>query len=158
MREHHVRMGAGSTAQLAARSAPHAGRVIMGTGGPPLVRMGAGSTAQLAARSAPHAGRVIMGTGGPPLVRMGAGSTAQLAARSVPQAGRVIVGARASQSVTQSAATDLGSGVGGIVAGGAIAAVIEGVSIVHDIANVERDPNSGRIDGATYDLRLALAV
>ena len=146
-----VGMGAGSTAQLAVRSAPHAGRVIMGAGGPPLVGMGAGSTAQLAVRSAPHAGRVIMGAGGPPLVRMGAGSTAQLAARSVPQAGRVIVGARASQSVAQSATSDLGSGVGGIVAGGAIAAVIEGVSIVHDIANVERDLNSGRIDGATYD-------
>ena len=139
-------------AQLATQSASHSGRVIIRSGvGRQLVSTGTGSAAKLALRSAPHAGRVIMGTGGPPLVRMGAGSTAQLAARSVPQAGRVIVGARASQSVAQSAASDLGSGVGGIVAGGAIAAVIEGVSIVHDIANVERDLNSGRIDVATYD-------
>ena len=139
-------------AQLATQSASHSGRVIIRSGvGRQLVSTGTGSAAKLALRSAPHAGRVIMGTGGPPLVRMGAGSTAQLAARSVPQAGRVIVGARASQSVAQSAASDLGSGVGGIVAGGAIAAVIEGVSIVDDIANVQRDLNSGRIDVATYD-------
>ena len=139
-------------AQLATQSTSHSGRVIIRSGvGRQLVSTGTGSAAKLAVRSAPHAARVIIGTGGPPLVRMGAGSTAQLAARSAPQAGRVIVGARASQSVAQSAASDLGSGVGGIVAGGAIAAVIEGVSVVHDIANVERDLNSGRIDGATYD-------
>lgn len=147
-----VSPAAEKVAQLATQSTSHSGRVIIRTGlGRQLVSTGTGSAAKLAVRSAPHAGRVIMGTGGRQLVRMGAGSTAQLAARSAPQAGRVILGTGGSQSVAQSAASDLGSGVGGIVAGGAVAAVIEGVSIVHDIANVEGDLNSGRIDFATYN-------
>ena len=112
--------------------------------------------AKLAAQSASHTGRTIMsGEVGRLLVSKGAGMTGKLAAQSASHTGRVIVTTGMTQSVAQNGlttkmASDVGAGVGGTLAGGALAAAFEGLSMAYDIGKVRGDLATGRIDQKGY--------
>ena len=113
--------------------------------------------AKLAAQSASHTGRTIMSREvGRLLVSKGAGMTGKLAAQSASHSGRVIVTTGMTQSVAQNGlttkmASDVGAGVGGTLAGGALAAAFEGLSMAYDIGKVREDLATGRIDQKEYN-------
>lgn len=80
---------------------------------------------------------------------------AKIAAYSASHTGRVIMRTGMTQSMAQNGlttmASDAGTGVGGILAGGALAAAFEGVSMAYDIGKVQGDLKTGRIDQKGYD-------
>lgn len=80
---------------------------------------------------------------------------AKIAACSASHTGRVIMRTGMTQSMAQNGlttmASDAGTGVGGILAGGALAVAFEGLSMAYDIGKVQGDLKTGRIDHKGYD-------
>ena len=111
--------------------------------------------AKIAACSASHTGRAIMRAEvGPQLVSNGAGMKGKLAVQSASHTGRVIMKTGMTQSMAQNGlttmASDAGTRVGGILAGGALAVAFEGLSMAYDIGKVQGDLETGRIDQKGY--------
>ena len=77
--------------------------------------------------------RLPTGVGLPPLSSLSTG--AGTAAKLISRGGQVI----------------MRTGIGGVLAAGAIAALIEGLSVNHDLNNLQRDLDEKRIDGKQYD-------
>ena len=80
---------------------------------------------------------------------------AKIAACSTSHTGRVIMKTGMTQSMAQNGLTTMtsgaGTGVGGILAGGALVVAFEGVSMAYDIGKVRGDLKTGRIDQKGYD-------
>jgi len=80
---------------------------------------------------------------------------AKIAACSASHTGRVIMRTGMTQSMAQNGLTTMasgaGTGVGGILAGGALAVGFEGLSMACDIGKVQGDLKTGRIDQKGYD-------
>lgn len=80
---------------------------------------------------------------------------AKIAGCSASHTGRVIMRTGMTQSMAQNRLTTMasgaGTGVGGILAGGALAVAFEGVLMAYDIGKVQGDLKTGRIDQKGYD-------
>ena len=80
---------------------------------------------------------------------------AKIAACSASHTGRVIMRTGMTQSMAQNELTTMasgaGTGVGGILAGGALAVAFEGLSMAYDIEKVKGDLKTGKIDQKGYD-------
>ena len=80
---------------------------------------------------------------------------AKIAGCSASHTGRVIMRTGMTQSMAQNRLTTMasgaGTGVGGILAGGALAVAFECASMVYDIGKVQGDLKTGRIDQKGYD-------
>ena len=112
--------------------------------------------AKIAACSASHTGRAIMRAEVErQLVSKGAGMKGKLAVQSASHTKRVIMRTGMTQSMVQNGLTtmalDAGTGVGGILAEGALAVAFEGLSMAYDIGKVYGDLKTRRIDKKGYD-------
>ena len=112
--------------------------------------------AKIAACSASHTGRAIMRAKvGRQLVSKGAEMKGKLAIQSASHTGREIMRTGMTESMAPNGLTTMasvaGTGVGGILAGGALAVAFEGLSMACDIAKVQGDLKKGRIDLKGYD-------
>ena len=80
---------------------------------------------------------------------------AKIAGCSASHTGRVIMRTGMTQSMAKNGLTTMasgaGTGVGGILAGGALAVAFECASMVYDIGKVQGDLKTGRIDQKGYD-------
>ena len=80
---------------------------------------------------------------------------AKIAGCSASHTGRVIMKTGMTQSMAKNGLTTMasgaGTGVGGILAGGALAVAFECASMVYDIGKVQGDLKTGRIDQKGYD-------
>ena len=80
---------------------------------------------------------------------------AKIASCSASHTGRVIMKTGMTQSMAKNGLTTMtsgaGTGVGGILAGGALAVAFEGVLMAYDIGKVQGDLKTGRIDQKGYD-------
>ena len=114
------------------------------------------SEAKIAACSASHTGRAIMRAEVErQLVSKGAGMKGKLAVQSASHTKRGIMRTGMTQSMVQNGLTtvalDAGTGVGGILAEGALAVAFEGLSMAYDIGKVYGDLTTRRIDKKGYD-------
>ena len=80
---------------------------------------------------------------------------AKIAGCSASHTGRVIMRTGMTHSMAKNGLTTMasgaGTGVGGILAGGALAVAFEGVLMAYDIGKVQGDLKTGRIDQKGYD-------
>ena len=87
--------------------------------------------------------------------KVAARAEAKIAGCSASHTGRVIMRTGMTQSMAQNRLTTMasgaGTGVGGILAGGAFAVAFEGVLMAYDIGKVQGDLKTGRIDQKGYD-------
>ena len=112
--------------------------------------------AKIAACSVSHTGRAIMRAEvWRQLVSKRAEMEGKLAIQSASHTGREIMRTGMTQSMAPNGLTTMalvaGTGVGGILAGGAIAVAFEGLSMAGDIGKVQGDLEKGRIDQKGYN-------